>query len=445
MLISKNDKFMPENRVLYVGISFMGMLVASGYSNAQQDFPVLDNRNFVESAILSICPTGVLKGTELQSRCNALVGAGLPSGILSQVTSEQTAAQKSIALEMNNSKFGLLGNRISAIRSGRQRGGLNISGLMLDSNGNPLLSNQLAGMDPFQNKAAAGDDGYERLGIFVNGNIGFGDRRTTSNEAGYDLDTYGAVAGIDYRLSNNFLLGMAFAYNNATSEYANNLGRMEADSYSGAIYGTFFTEDGFFVDGVFSGNHIDYATRRRIQYSISESINTNATGDNSGQEFNVSMNTGYNFNIRGLTITPLVRFDYTNSQVDALNESGGEGWALHVGKQDFDSLQTAVGLQLNYAASLPWAIIMPMVRAEYIREFKNDRRNIQAFFLQDPTQSQFNIMTDKPDRDYIIVSAGLSVQFQHGISAFVNYDTVQAHSYVNNHNFSGGLRAQISF
>lgn len=440
----KRCKFLmlePKSLALCTAPFFLGMAIND--ANATED-----NRDFVNNTILDICPSGVLSGTELQTRCDAVVSAGdgiIPTSILTQVTSEQTAAQKSISLEMNGSQLGILSNRISAIRSGRQGGGLTIGGLMFDDYGNGTSPNRLAGINGYQNKAAAGDDSYERLGVFVNGNIGFGDRRTTVNEAGYNLDTHGGTVGVDYRLTDNFLLGTAFAYNNASSRYFNNLGEMEADNYSGAIYGSFFTEDGFFIDGIFSGSHIDYSTSRRIQYNFGENINTNALGDNSGNEFNVSMNTGYNFNYGGLTITPQVRVDYTSSQVDALNERGGLGWALHVDEQDFDSMQTAGGLQLNYAVNLPWAIIVPMVRAEYIHEFKNDQRNIRAFFIQDPSQTQFNIMTDKPDRDYIVMSAGVSAQFMHGISAFVNYDTVQAHSYVSNHNFAGGVRVQLPF
>lgn len=453
----KNLIAMTKSRAFYSAPLLISLLATSGYSAAQSIVPSVptsptetisydtDNQRFVDTTIRTICPQGIV-GDELQDRCDALVGAGSPTDALTRVTSEQTAAQKSISLEMNSSQLGILSNRISAIRSGRQGGGLTIGGLMFDDYGNGASPNRLAGINGYQNKAAAGDDSYERLGVFMNGNIGFGDRRTTVNEAGYNLDTHGGTVGVDYRLTDNFLLGTAFAYNNATSRYSNSLGEMEADNYSGAIYGSFFTEDGFFIDGIFSGSHIDYATRRHIQYTVpTETINTNALGDNSGNEFNVSMNTGYNFNYGGLTITPHVRVDYTSSQVDALNERGGLGWALHVDEQDFDSMQTAGGLQLNYAVNLPWAIIVPMVRAEYIHEFKNDQRNIKAYFIQDPSQTQFNIMTDKPDRDYIVMSAGISAQFMHGISAFVNYDTVQAHSFVSNHNFAGGVRVQLPF
>jgi len=440
---SKYPALKTKRGAFYSAPIITGMLLASSNGHAQTANDTV-NQEAVNNTILTICPQEIV-GAELQERCNNLVGSGSPPEVLTKVTSEQTAAQKSTSLEMNKGQLTTLSNRISAIRSGRQGGGLNISGLILDSHGNPISRNQLAKMNAGLNKAAAGDESFDRLGVFLNGNIGFGDRRTTVNEAGYNLDTHGVTAGMDYRFTDNFLLGMAFGYNNAYSGYANSLGTLEADNYTGAIYGSFFTEDGFYIDGIFSGSHIDYASRRHIQYSISEAIDTNATGKNVGDEFDVAMNSGYNFNYGGLTVTPQVRVEYTTNQVASLNENGGLGWALHVDSQHFDSLKTAAGMQLAYAINLPWAVIMPMARAEYIHEFKNDQRNITAYFIQDPTQTRFNIITDKPDRDFIVVNAGVSAQFAHGISAFVSYDTVQAHSYVNNHNFVGGVRMELSF
>jgi outer membrane autotransporter protein len=241
-------------------------------------------------------------------------------------------------------------------------------------------------------------------------------------------------------------LGTSFNYQNSRSGFFNNLGNLETDKYTGILYASFFTESGFFVDGLFSGSSVDYNSRRHIQYKVpAETINTNVSGKNKGDEFNVAMTTGYTFNFGGLTVAPQVRVDYTTTQVDTLDEKGGLGWAMHTDAQQFESLQTAPGVRLSYAISLPWAVIVPTAHAEYIHEFENNSRNITAHFIQDKTQTRFNILTDKPDRDYINVSAGISAQFAHGISAFVNYETVQAHNYVNNHNFTGGVRMELSF
>jgi outer membrane autotransporter protein len=157
------------------------------------------------------------------------------------------------------------------------------------------------------------------------------------------------------------------------------------------------------------------------------------------------MTSGFNFRKVGFTITPQVRVDYKNTGVDALNETGGQGYALHTNGYSFESLQSAAGLQLSYAFSTPWAVIVPMVKAEYIHEFENDSRVFSSYFLQDVRQARFNIITDKPDRDFIIASAGVSAQFIHGISAFLNYDTIQGHQFLNNHSFSAGIRGELRF
>jgi outer membrane lipase/esterase len=421
------------------------------------------NQAAVGNAISTACQQSG-NAQDFQNRCDGLAGlkneGGQLPNILGKVTSEQTAAQNTQSLEMNNAHMSTLSSRISAIRTGRVSGGLQLSGLMLDNNGNPASVTQLAKLNRSTNKAAAGDSNFDRLGIFVNGNIGFGDRRATTNDAGYNQDTHGATAGVDYRFTDHFLLGTAFSYNNSRTGYTGNLGTMEnlgkleTDSYSGALYGSFFMDNGFFVDGIFSGSHADYASNRRIQYSIPTDLPTDpggfsgstiATGKNQGDEFNFAVTSGFNFNQGGLTVTPQIRVDYTSTHVDPLNEQGGEGWALHIDRQAFESLQTAAGLQMAYTVNLPWAVIIPTVRAEYVHEFQNDSRNIRAYYRGNTNKTYFNITTDNPDRDYIVASAGLSAQFAHGISAFVNYDTVQAHSYINNHNFSGGIRMELSF
>lgn len=408
-----------------------------------------ENQIEVGKAINDDC-TGSNGGSatgEYAVRCGELVGLSegsstqLPS-ILGKVTDQRNAGKNNPKKNTNST----LSNRIAAIRSGRQSGGLQLSGLMFDSNGNPVSLPQLAKLNTSSNKAAAGDGDFDRLGVFVNGNIGFGDRRTSFRENGYNQDTHGATAGIDYRFTDHFLLGTAFTYNNTRNGYTNNLGKLDTDSYGGALYGSFFTDNGFFVDGIFSGSHLDYSSNRHIEYTAgSKPITADATGKNQGTEFNIAMTSGFNFSKGGLTLTPQIRVDYTNTQIDALDENkqGAKGWALHIDKQSIESLQTAAGLQLAYAINLPWGVISPMVRAEYVHEFQNDSRNISAHYVQG--KKQFNIITDSPDRDFIVASAGLSAQFVHGISAFVNYDTVQAHSYINNHNFSGGVRVELPF
>ncbi|MGR8999996.1 MAG: autotransporter outer membrane beta-barrel domain-containing protein [Gammaproteobacteria bacterium] len=77
--------------------------------------------------------------------------------------------------------------------------------------------------------------------------------------------------------TDNFLMGVAFGYNNATSAYNRNLGKLKADSYRGAIYGLLYTEGGFFVDGIVSSSQNNYTSNRKIQYRLPSEATLNRT------------------------------------------------------------------------------------------------------------------------------------------------------------------------
>jgi outer membrane lipase/esterase len=449
-----NVKYLALNPNGY-GLIFLtcGSLLFALPANAGQNQVAVDN------AIKDACFSGAVGG-RLQLHCNAYNSAfpiaanpedsdtqrgQLRTKILWATTSTQSSTPNTQSSEMNNNQIATINNRMAGLRNGIQGGGVQVSGTVLDSNGNPVAIGQSTQSN---NTPSIGD--LDRLGVYINGKIGFGDRRLTENELGYNQDTHGVTAGVDYRFTDHFLLGTSFSFDHASARYFHDVpgsfGDMKTDSYSGALYGSFFTDNGFFVDGLFSGSNANYTTNRKIQYAIpGDSIDTIAKSKNQGTEYNLAVTGGYNYYKGGFTITPQVRVDYKNNQVDALDEQGGDGFGLHTDGQSFESLQTAAGLQLSYAWSTPWGVISPMVRAEYIHEFENDSRIIQSYFLEDQRQKRFNILTDRPDRDYIVASAGVSAQFAHGISAFVNYDTIQAHSYINNHSFSGGIRAELPF
>jgi len=83
------------------------------------------------------------------------------------------------------------------------------------------------------------------------------------------------------------------------------------------------------------------------------------------------------------------------------------------------------------------------VRVEWNHEFLNDARSIKARFVQDPNPSVPTTITwtsDKPDRDFYNVGAGVSATFGHGLSAFVFYETVLDLRDVTAHRVVGGLR-----
>jgi outer membrane autotransporter protein len=88
-------------------------------------------------------------------------------------------------------------------------------------------------------------------------------------------------------------------------------------------------------------------------------------------------------------------------------------------------------------------VLVPQARAEWEHEYDQDADTLVARFAADPTGTAFGIVSDSPDRDYFRIGLGLSAVFPHGLSAFVNYDTVLDKQDWTDHLIDVGLRWEL--
>lgn len=396
----------------------------------------------IADTIITICPSGVLAGTELQDRCNALVGATGEDGstvlnALQQVSPEQIISQGTRSTRAaRNMQF----NRLHALRIGTP--GLltsynNSNGRYTTLSWSP--SNGLGG------GAGADDMGLgDRLGIFVNGIGGFGDVDSSFNQLGFDFDSSGVLAGVDYRFTDNFILGLAFNYLRTDANFNRDGGRLDSDTYSGSLYGTLYAANSFHIDWVATYGGVSYDSIRNISYAVpGEVINTQSTASPDGKQFSGALSAGYDFTINALTISPYLRGEYINLDINSFSDQDPLGWGVRYADQSIESLTTALGTRIAYAISTQWGVVQPFVRGEWFHEYEDDRRNIAANFVQDPTRERFNIVTDSPDRNFYTFGTGISATFAKGISAFFNYDVLLGRDNISSHMFMLGARMEL--
>jgi outer membrane autotransporter protein len=304
--------------------------------------------------------------------------------------------------------------------------------------------------------SSVGPNSFGRLGIFVNGTFGFGDKDTTSREAGFDFDTYGVTGGVDYRFTDNFVVGLAFGYTNSDSDFASARGKMDADAYTFSAFGTYYVGR-FYFDGIFSYGWNDYDSTRNIVYSIpstdrfgnlvpgTTTVNQTASSETDGTQYSFGLGAGYDFTAMGLTFGPYGRLSYLKTDIDAFQEridntDPGSGLALAIHEQEVESLTWALGGQASYALSTGFGVLVPQVRFEWEHEFLDNRRTITARFVSDPANNPILLQTDNPDRDFFNFGAGLSAVFQRGVAAFAYYETVLALRDVTAHKVAVGVR-----
>lgn len=422
------------------------------------DTPQLtENQRRVAAALDSACAALTAKQqsgaaltageADLLATCNKLAAAsdadiaeGLNRLAPDEIASQGTASIKAANLQVTN-----INSRLNALRSGVK--GMSLSGLNLNVQGENIPGAVLSAMLNGQARGgSAGDEigGRSPWGGFINGEISFGDKDDTGREPGFDFDTTGITAGIDYRISNEVVVGGAIGYGSTESDFNDGVSNMEMDGYHLTGYGTYYRTDNFYMDGLIKLGWNNYDTSRRINFPGDPL--QKAEGDTDSFEYSFSFTGGYEVNRDALTLGGYGRIGYTKVEIDGYSESAsnpgvpGFGSVLRLADQDVDSLTTTLGGEISYAISTSKAVFMPQLRLEWEHEFNDDERAIDAQFIHDPSSTTFGVLTDEADTDYFNVGLGFSVITRGGKSGFLYYETRIDQDNIEQHWIKGGIR-----
>ena len=381
---------------------------------------------------------------DLQIRCTEMIGnsnagnTSAASAPLLPLAPEEIVAQGKSAVETSNRNIGA---RLATLHGGVTS--LSLRRFTLQKEEPSVPYTLVASLAPFAavNSVVAEStpSAFSRLGVFANGIFTGGNTDATSREAGFDFKTYGVTLGADYRFTNNLVLGGAFNYLSTNIDFDESAfngtpdgGGIDTRSFGFSVYGTYYVSNQFYVDGIFNFGSNRYDIDRRIIYSIpstdrsgnlipgsTTNVNQTAEANTYSTQYSFSIGAGYDFNVQGFTITPLVRLDYSKLNVDGYQEAinntaNGFGLALVFNDQDVESLLSVLGAQASYAISTGVGVLLPQVRAEWRHEFKNDARTITSRFVSDPARTPLLLVTDSPDRDFFTLG-GVFLQHSAGV------------------------------
>jgi uncharacterized protein YhjY with autotransporter beta-barrel domain len=407
--------------------------------------------------------------------------AGLKS-TLDAISGRQSTAQQRTGVHFAGTQFTNIGTRLAQLRQG-MTGGVSLSGLDMGlpsaSGLGPFLAflEDITGFHGLSQIGApgadaprgggAGDDSdsssrFSRLGFFINGNVRRGSQDNTLNESGFDFRSSGITAGVDYRLTNSLILGLAFGHMNGKTDFSDASGRLDSRNNSISLYGTYYRED-LYVDMIGTFGHVSYGASRTTSFQIDANTPESPTncagttcsidtaGSTGARQLAFATNVGYSFQRRGLTFGPDVALNYTRMDVNGFteNDPNSSGMNLIFGNQIGESLLLKAGGHASYAINTRFGVLMPQARAHYIHEFKDAQRALSVHFAQDPTAddpngpvSNFVVFTDRPDRGYFDWSAGVVAQFPYGISAFLDYSAIAGASNLHTHELNFGVRIE---
>ncbi|HEY0747820.1 MAG TPA: autotransporter domain-containing protein [Steroidobacteraceae bacterium] len=419
----------------------------------------------------------------LLANCRGIIssygGGNDQSGLkntLDAVSGKQTTAQQQIGVKFASTQFSNIGARLAQLRQGGSSG-ISASGLDLGGPAGMPAAQLMAALREATGAADSSDptgivggnsgDGSStgapsRFGFFINGHLRRGSQDTTNIETGYDFKDNGVTAGVDYRLTDSLVLGVAAGHSNGSTDFNDASAHLDSRSNTASIYGSFY-KNNFYVDVIGTYGHLTYQANRTTSFALDPTVSVsapncagstceiNVNGSTGARQYALGTSAGYSFNKRGFVFGPDIALDYTRINVNGFTENDPtqSGMALAYDAQTGESLIMKAGGHLSYVLSTPIAVISPQVRVNYDHEFKNAQRASTVHFAADPTInapngpiSNFVVFTDLPDRNYFDWAAGISAQFPFGISAFVDYSSIAGEQYLSSHEVAFGIRFQ---
>jgi len=396
---------------------------------------------------------------ELGTRCAELVGSvdpslGLPNldmsaaevaQALQQVVPEETEIMGSGSTDTMHDQNNNVSSRLQFVRRGISS--LPIAGLHVSGD-------TLAGGN-------AGDE-FSRLGVFINGDFATGEKDSTFNESGFDFDSYGVTAGIDYRFTDSFVAGIAVGYSESEADVDDDLGSTDGEGTTFTVYGSWFT-DNFYVDGSITTGSYDYDGTRNIRYGTGDALVTRTLeSDTDGDQTAWSLGAGYNMSDDSLSYSFYGRLEAVDVDIDGYQErvtaasgpklsdgSLNSDWAMRVEDQEVESMRGVLGAQVAYSLSQDYGVLQPYASLEYQREFEDDFRVARASYLNDPFFDSgdrsyvVELVTDEPDQSYYQLTVGTVLLRPGGTQWFVNYGTLLGLDDVTSHRFTFGLRLEL--
>ena len=374
---------------------------------------------------------------------------------------EEVSAKSRVATEFANGQVVNVTNRITALRFGAA--GFSVA----DAAGLRVPESLRLADDAALGPAGAGET-LAKWGGFANTSYGWGDHDPTTFEDAFDYDNLEFTGGVDYRLSPHWVAGLIAGYSQSDLDFDPSKsvvdGGIDARGFSTGIFGLFTWGD-VYASGFFDYQRLEYDIDRFIRYP---SVDTRTNGDTGSDAFTITANAGYTYRFgpgasKPFVLEPSLRVEYKRVTIDGYNEKDRDPsstFALRVAEQDFDSVETALGVRGSVAVSTPIGVFFPYVRGEYRFEFIDDVRTTQSQYgavgsVVDPATGSlapFVLDGEDVDRHYGTVTAGAQAivlggtQRQLGgpiagrLSLFAEYQRVFELTNITNQIVTGGVR-----
>ena len=247
------------------------------------------------------------------------------------------------------------------------------------------------------------------VGIFVDGTVGKGEYDSTTNSVGYDLEDYTLSAGVDFRLSNDVVLGVALGYGDSEADIDDNRGSLDTAAKGVMFYAAKQFQQKAYLNAMVGTYSLDYDSKRKV--IIGDTINETYKASTDGTQYIAGLSGGMNYDVGGWTMGPIASAYWVKTDVDGFTETGGDP-IVAVSTEDFSVETTWVSLggQASKQIKMSNGNFIPHAKLSIVKE-NSDSLDVSTAF---GTMRAFDTPVDARDSEYADLELGFAYQINRG-------------------------------
>jgi uncharacterized protein with beta-barrel porin domain len=242
------------------------------------------------------------------------------------------------------------------------------------------------------------------------------DGNVTAGSSGFTDRVYGGAAGVDYRVSQNTLIGVAMGGAGTNYGLANGLGDGRSDVFQAGVYGRHVHGAAYIAGALAYGWHDVTTDRTTVDLSrLRGRFDANAL---SGR-----LEGGYRFATPLGGLTPYAAGQFTTFFLPDYAEqvtAGVNTFALGFASKDVTASRSELGLRADQSFVLQDAVLTLRGRAAWAHNFDRSR-DVAATFQTLPVAS-FVVNGAAPAADAALVTAGGEMKWRNGFAIAATFE-----------------------
>ncbi len=255
-----------------------------------------------------------------------------------------------------------------------------------------------------------------RFGTFLQGMYANTEIDATGASFSSESSNWGALAGIDYTVSDRLILGLGFGYKRTGIDSSDG-SEIEGDTFAGMLYGSWIATDHIFFDafGSYGQAKLD-STRDLGIFGLPGA----ATGEIEQDLVSLGLRAKGQWQSGGFVFGPTAQLQWVYASSEAFRETGPAAVTLDVEDSDQHSFRSFLGGFLAYPLDDLGIRFTPRISIEWVHEFADTSTDTTVRFTSAPA-APFAVSSDEVAKDVLRGTIGGTFYLSDGASLYAYY------------------------